>query len=84
MRAGRSVKRTLQLREDILGGSGLPRATWLSSPLELGEDNTDREDIVRSTSRGHRSTDDGTQQKDWQSKLGTLCRLAHERRARRT
>ena len=84
MRAGRSVKRTLQLREDIPVDLDCRGQAWLSSPLELGEDNTGREDIVRSTCWGHRSTDDGTQQKDWQSKLGTLCKLAQERKARRT
>jgi hypothetical protein len=52
--------------------------TWSSNPLELGEDNTGRQGIVISTCQDHRSTDDGTHQMDWQSKLGTLCRLARQ------
>ena len=44
----------------------------MPSQGENGEGNTGHEDIVECSGRDHRSTGNGMEWKDWQSKLGTL------------
>jgi hypothetical protein len=70
-RAGRSIKRTLQLREDtpfVLDWRG---TRGCRAPWRCCEDGIGREEIVKSTCWNHRSTDDGTSQRTGRANWGT-------------